>query len=452
MYRLDEIFKIYQEKLITADEAAAMVEPNNRIHFGLGLGVVKDLDAALARRADTLRGVEVVSTVGIQQDFLHLYKAGQSLDNVRFASAHYNGFDRKMAVNDKCWYIPMNFNELPSYWDQNDCQVDIAMLQVGPMDKYGNFNLGPQVSDIWGVLKSAKKVIVEVNTKMPRTHGVENTINLADIDFVVEGSNTEMAQIPPGKASEIDKKIASFVVEKIRDNSTLQLGIGALPSTIGTLLAESDVKDISGHTEMLVDGYLELYKAGKLTNKKAVNPGKLVYAFAGGSQDLYDFIDDNPICHVAPVDYVNNQGVIASMDNFVSVNSCIKVDLFGQVCSETSNHMHISGTGGQLDFVQGAYHSKGGQSFICTPSTRKFPDGKVRSLILPSMIAGYVVTTPRTCTHWVVTEFGAVNLKGKSTWQRAEALISIAHPDFQEYLIGMAEKIGIWRTTSKCTL
>lgn len=452
MYRFDEISQVYKEKLITADEAAALVEPNSRLHFGLGLGCINDIDEALARRADTLKNVEVLSTVTIRKEFFKVYQATKDSSSVKFASAHFNGFDRKMsAEGGRCWYIPMNFNELPSFWYNNDCEIDIAMLQVGPMDAYGNFNLGPQISDIWGVIKGSKKVILEVNTKMPRVHGICNTINLSEIDFIVEGTNQDLAEIPAGMPSEIDRKIAAFVVEKIRSDSTLQLGIGALPSTIGTLLADSDVKNISGHTEMLVDGYLKIFNAGKLTSNKKINPGKLVYAFAGGSKALYDFIDDNSLCYCAPVDYVNNQGVIASMDNFVSVNSCVNVDLFGQVCSETANFRHISGTGGQLDFVQGAYHSQGGQSFVCTPSTRTFPNGEKQSLILPALKQGYIVTTPRSCTHYVVTEFGAANLKGKSTWERAEALINIAHPDFQEDLIKKAEDAGIWKNTSKCT-
>lgn len=446
MYNFKEIKENYKKKLITADQGANLVKDNMRVHFGLGIGAVNDLDEALAKRSD-LKGIEILSTVAIHSPW-EVYKAGYPLDQFKFASAHFTGADRKMGKEGKCSYIPMNFNELPSYWPNNDCGVDIAMMSVCPMDEYGNFNLGPQVSDIWGVVKSAKMVILEVNENMPRALGSENIINIADVDYVVESSNKPMATIPNGQKTDIDRKIAEVVVEKIRDNSTIQLGIGALPSTIGSLIANSDIKNLSGHTEMLVDGYLELFKAGKLTGNKNLLPGKLVYAFAGGTKELYDFIDDNSICYVAPVDYVNNQSVIASMDNFVSVNSCIILDLYGQVCSESSNFTHISGTGGQLDFVQGAYHSNGGQSFMCTPST-KVLNGERISLITPAMKPGYVVTTPRSCTHYVVTEFGAVNLKGKSTWERAEALISIAHPDFQDYLIKEAEKMGIWKNTSK---
>lgn len=215
------------------------------------------------------------------------------------------------------------------------------------------------------------------------------------------------------------------------------------------MLAESDISDISAHSEMFVDAYMNLYYAGKLTNNKKADKGLSVYTFAGGSKELYEFIDDNPICCSAPVDYVNSIHTISQIDNFVSINSCIGIDLYGQVCSESAGFKHISGTGGQLDFVQGAFLSKNGKSFICTHSTGKDRDGNKISKIHPTLPAGSIVTTPRSAVNYVVTEFGAVNLKGKSTWQRAENLISIAHPEFREELIKEAEKMGIWRNTSK---
>ena len=246
-----------------------------------------------------------------------------------------------------------------------------------------------------------------------------------------------------------ERRIASRVVERIKSNSTLQLGIGGLPSCIGSLIAESDLKNINAHTEMFVDAYVDLFEAGKLTGNKNVDRGKAVYTFAGGTKRLYDFIDDNPICCTAPVDYVNDTHVISSIDDFVSINGCIQVDLYGQVCSETVGTRQISGNGGQLDFVMGAFSSKRGQSFLCTPSTFTKPDGTVESLIVPTLTQGSVVTTPRQATHYIVTEFGAADLKGKSTWERAELLISIAHPDFQDQLIKDAEAMGLWNRTNR---
>lgn len=451
MYEVSSLAEEYRKKLITADEAAAMVKTGDRVHFGLGCGGVQDLDAALARRADELKNVEIVSTVTVRNEPFKVYQATDSNEQVRFASAHFNSFDRMMAKNGRCWYIPMLFSELPFYWRNNSCDLDIAMFQVAPMDKHGNFNLGPQVADMWGVIKAAKKIIVEVNENMPIAQGHQTQLNLYGIDYVVEGSNSPLPELKTKAPSELDRQIATHVVEKIKSHSTLQLGIGSLPNCIGQMLAESDVRNINAHTEMFVDAYVDLYEAGKLTGNKPVDRGKALYTFAGGTQRLYDFIDDNPICCAAPVNYVNNVNIISSIDNFVSVNSCIQVDLYGQVCSESVGHQQISGTGGQLDFVMGAYQSRGGRSFICTPSTRTLRDGTVESLITPMLTPGAIVTTPRMATNYIVTEYGAADLKGKSTWERAELLINIAHPDFREGLIKDAERIGIWKNTSKCT-
>ena len=449
MYKTSLLDQEYKKKLITADEAAAMVQNNSRIHFGLGLGTVKDIDKALAKRADELKGVEIVSTVGVRNAPFETFLATESNDQVRFASAHFSAFDREMSRAGRCWYIPMMFNELPVYWQHNDSGVDIAFFQVAPMDKHGNFNIGPQVADIWGVIKSAHKVIVEVNENMPIAHGHQTQLNLYGIDYVVEGSNPPMDELMNKEPTKVDRYIAEYVVSQIESHSTLQLGIGALPGCIGSMLADSDVRNINAHTEMFVDAYVDLFDAGPLTGHKPVDKGKAVYTFAGGTQRLYDFIDDNPICCSAPVDYVNSIATVQKIENFISINSCIQVDLYGQVCSETAGTQQISGTGGQLDFVLGAYASKGGKSFLCTPSTRTLKDGTRVSLISPVLPAGSIVTTPRTATNFVVTEYGIANLKGKNTWERAELLINIAHPDFRDDLIKEAEKMGIWKNTSK---
>ena len=450
MYKVANLASEYKKKLITADQAAEMVKDGDRIHFGLGCGSVIDIDKALAKRARDLRDVEIVSTVSIRERPFETYLATDSNEQVRFSSAHFNTHDRRMNKDGRCWYIPMMFCELPFLWVNNDCEIDIAMFQVAPMDKHGNFNLGPQVADMWGVIKSAKKIIVEVNEKMPIAHGYQTQLNLYGIDYVVEGSNTPLAELPAKEPTEIDKKIASHIVPRIRSHSTLQLGIGSLPLCIGSMLAESDQRNINAHTEMFTDAYVDLFDAGKLTGNKPIDKGKAVYTFAGGTKRLYDFIDDNPICCNAPVDYVNNIATVAQIKNFVSVNSCIQVDLYGQVCSESAGHQQISGTGGQLDFVLGAYQSDGGQSFLCTPSTRTTPDGRVESLISPVLPPGAIVTTPRMATNFIVTEYGAADLKGKTTWERAELLINISHPDFRDELIKEAEKMGIWKNSSKC--
>ncbi len=449
MYRVSDLNVEYKKKLITAEQAAEMVKPGDRLHFGTGCGAIVDIDKAIAKRADELKDVTVLSTVSIRNEPFETYKATHSNDQVRFQSAHFSGFDRMMSKDGRCWYIPMLFCELPFLWTNNNNDIDIAMFQVAPMDEHGNFNLGPQIADMWGVIKSAKKIIVEVNENMPIAHGYQTQINLYGVDYVVEGSNTPLAELPIKPPSETDKKIAEHVVKRIKSHSTLQLGIGSLPLCIGSLIAESDLRNINAHTEMLTDAYVDLFEAGKLTGNKPIDKGKAVYTFAGGTKRLYDFIDDNPICCSAPVDYVNLIETVAKIDNFVSVNSCIAVDLYGQVCSESAGYQQISGTGGQLDFVLGAFQSTGGQSFLCTPATRVNKNGELESLITPGLAPGSIVTTPRMATNFIVTEYGAADLKGKSTWERAELLISIAHPSFRDDLIKDAERMGIWKNSSK---
>lgn len=449
MYKLSEVQERYESKLMTAEEAAAIVKPGDRVHFGLGCGAVVDIDEALSHRVDDLADVVIISTTAFRNEPFKTFQRSKSNDQVRFASAHFSSMDRKMCSDGRCWYLPMMFRELPIYWTHNGNELDVAYFQVAPMDRFGNFNLGPQVSDMWGVIKAAKKIIVEVNENMPIAQGHQTQINIYGVDGVVEGSNTPLTEVKNKKPTAIDKAIASHIVSRLQSNSTLQLGIGGLPAYIGTLIAQSDLRNINAHTELFVDSYFDLYEAGKLTGNKPVDKGKAVYTFAGGSSKLYNFIDDNPICCTAPVDYVNDIGVISSIDNFISINSCIQVDLYGQVCSESVGHRQISGTGGQLDFVMGAYLSEGGHSFLCTPSTRLDKDGKPESLILPTLPAGAIVTTPRQATNYVVTEYGIADMKGKNTWERAEMLINIAHPDFREKLINDAERMGIWRYTSK---
>ncbi|NMC27287.1 MAG: butyryl-CoA:acetate CoA-transferase, partial [Syntrophomonadaceae bacterium] len=230
----------------------------------------------------------------------------------------------------------------------------------------------------------------------------------------------------------------------------IQLGIGGVPNAVGTLIAQSDLKDLGVHTEMYVDAYYEMVKAGKINgSKKTIDRYKQVYSFVMGSKELYDYVDDNPGLSSFPVSYTNHPFVISQIDDFVSINACVEVDLYGQICSESVGTRHLSGTGGQLDFVEGAYKSKGGQSFVCMPSTVKKKDGTLASKIQPILTPGAIVTDPRTAAHMIVTEYGIAYMKGRSTWQRAEALIEIAHPDFRDDLIKAAQEQKIWRRSHK---
>jgi butyryl-CoA:acetate CoA-transferase len=448
-YPLADLQRQYASKLVSADEAVKVVKSGDRIHYGLFCGLVRDLDTALAKRTEELQDVIVMTTIWNYPEPSAILRADPGARHFKYLSTHMSGLDRKMNKQGCCWFIPVQFRENPKYWAEDVGDIDVAMLQVSPMDKYGNFNFGPQLAEYWGIFKRAKKIIVEVNEYQPIMHGVQNTLNLSQVDMVVEGTSRPLPSIVAKDATDIEKKIAMHIVEKIGSGSSLQLGIGGIPNYVGKMIAESDIDDLSVHTEMFVDAYVNLYRQGKVTGNKNTHKGKMVYTFAMGSQEVYDFLNDNPMGYIAPVDYVNALEVIAANDNVVSINSCLQVDLFGQVNSESAGLQHIGGTGGQLDFVMGAFKSKGGQSFLCTPSARRNPDGSLTSLIMPTLPQGSIVSCPRSATHYIVTEYGTANLKGMSTWERAEKLIAIAHPQFQDELVREAEKMGIWKNSSK---
>ena len=238
--------------------------------------------------------------------------------------------------------------------------------------------------------------------------------------------------------------IAENIIPYIKSGSTLQLGIGSLPNALGNLMAESELKDLGMHTELCSDAYFKLFEAGKLTNKmKTLHRGKGLTGLVIGSKELYDWVDHNPGVMIAPLEYVNAAETIAKNDNMISVNNCIAVDLYGQICAESAGLRHISGTGGQLDYVTGAAMSRGGKAFVCMTSTFTDHQGVRHSRILP-YFSGDIVTDPRSQSYLVCTEYGVVNLVGRSTWERAELLISIAHPDFRDELIREAARQKIW--------
>ncbi len=297
------------------------------------------------------------------------------------------------------------------------------------------------------MLEHAKKIIVEVNQNMPWVYGLTGTeINIRDVDMVVEGENPAVAAMGAGTPpTDVDRKVAEMIVKEIPNGACLQLGIGGMPNTIGAMIAQSDLKDLSVHTEMYVDGFVDMAAAGKITGRnKALDKGRQVFAFAAGTKKLYDYVDRNPDVMGAPVDYTNDVRVIAQIDNFISINNAIDMDLFGQINAESAGIKHISGTGGQLDFAMGAYLSKGGKSFICMSSTVTGKDGTVKSRIVPYFPPATIVTAPRSDVQYVVTEQGVVNLKPLTTRDRARALIDLAHPDCRPELVEAAKKLGIF--------
>lgn len=363
-----------------------------------------------------------------------------------------SGIERKAVNEGFAYYSPIRYSELPRYYAENVQPIHVAMFQVAPMDEHGFFNFGPSASHMASMCKRAQVIIVEVNHNMPRCLGGFNEgIHISQVTHIVEGDNPPIAEMGASKATEVDEAVAKLIVEEIPNGACLQLGIGGMPNAVGSMIAESDLRDLGVHTEMYVDAFVDIAKAGKITGRhKNLDKGRQVYAFGAGTQKMYDYLNNNPECMAAPVEYTNDIRSISAIDNFISINNAVDIDLFGQVNAESAGIKHISGAGGQLDFVLGAYLSNGGKSFICLSSTfMNKKTGKLESRIRPTLENGSIVTDTRANVHYLCTEYGCVNLKGLTSWEKAEALISVAHPDFRDELIAEAEKLHIWRRSNK---
>ena len=434
----------YRKKSVSADEAVKVIRSGDWIEFAWAASMPGLIDEALAKRKDELYDVNIRG--GVILSPVACIESDPAGEHFTWNSWHLGGRERKWVQNGQAYYIPLKYSELPRYLREN-VKTDVVAIQVAPMDEHGYFSFGLTVSHYAAAIEKARAVIVEVNEDMPITHGgYDHAVHISKVDFVVEGGHTGLPILPSAPASELDRQIAEFVLPEINDGACIQLGIGGMPNALGKMIAESDLKDLGVHTEMLVDGFVDMVEAGKVTGMcKQLDRGRMVYAFAAGTQKLYDFVRNNPSVAGYPVDYTNHPFVASQNDQLISINSALEIDLTGQVCSESAGPNMISGAGGQLDFVEAAYNSKGGKSFICLPSTYKDKKGQLHSRIKGLMTLGAALTDTRPTVQFVVTEYGKVNLKGLSTWQRADALISIAHPDFREGLIAEAKELKIWR-------
>jgi acyl-CoA hydrolase len=419
-------------KAVSPAEAAAIVRSGDWVDYGLGIGQPDLFDRALAARARELHDVSVRACLSARPRAI--LAADPQGEHFQYSNWHFSGWDREQHDAGLCSYIPMNFGEAPEYYRRFIERVDVACIKTTPRDAHGYFNFGGAVTYHKAMTERAKTIVVETCAAMPYVYGSQEAIHESEVDFVIDGGDAPLPELANPPITDVDRKVAHLIAAEVPEGACLQIGIGGMPNAVCALLREAGVRDLGIHTEMFVDGMIDLVEAGLVTGaRKTIDRFQMVFTFAMGSQRQYDFIDRNPRVRSHPVDYTNLPHQIARNERVISINNTTEMDLQGQAASESAGHRHLTGTGGQLQFVRGAFASEGGKSFICLASTYE-GKGERKSRIVPTLTPGNVVTTPRTDTMYVVTEYGIVNLKGKSVAERAKALIGIAHPDFRESL------------------
>jgi len=409
---------------VSAGEAVAQVKSGDHI-FVQGVAMTPHtLINALCKRADFLQGV---SLYHIHTEGQAPYTEPQYANSFKLNAMFVAGNTRKAIQEGYADYIPVFLSEMPTLFRRKILPLDVAFIQVSPPDAHGYCSLGSSVDITLGALEAAKVVIAEVNPHVPRTHG-DGFIHFLEIDYAVE-VNRPLIEVPPRPISPVDQQIGKYIAEIIEDGATLQMGIGGIPDAVLSQLG--DRKRLGIHTEMFSDGLIDLVDRGVVTGEdKRILPGKVVAAFVMGSKRAYDFIDDNPNVVLKEAAFTNDTSLIRQNPNVTAINSAIEIDLTGQVCADTIGPRQFSGVGGQMDFIRGASLSEGGKPIIALGSITRRGESK----IVPFLKEGAGITTTRAHVHYVATEYGIVNLYGKTLRQRAQALISIAHPDHRESL------------------
>lgn len=424
-----------ENKRQSAEEAVAAIPDGAFILQGNAIGEPAALLGAVAdrSRAGGFTKVRLASLLPTKHSAATIFSPDVA-DVIDWTSLFVSGVDRESVQTGASEFIPIQFHQVPRVI-RDYLDVDVALVAVSRIDERGYMSLGVNADTNVAAIEKAKYVIVEVNQHMPRVHG-SGWVHVSDVDAIVEHDEPLMElPVPPERPE--DAAMGKIIADMIPNGATIQLGIGGVPNAVAKSLMHH--RDLGIHTEMFVDGMVDLIEAGVATGtRKKTHVGKAIYSFAAGSKHMYDFIDDNPHVEAHPVDYTNYPANIAKNDGLISVNATIQIDLTGQCCSESMGTGQFSGTGGQLDFVRGAFDA-GGKSIIAFYSTAK--SGEI-SRVVPTLTPGAVVTTPRTDVHYVVSEYGAARLKGRSTRARAEALISLAHPKFREELTRSAKEFG----------
>jgi itaconate CoA-transferase len=426
----------YRSKRVTADEAVARIPDGALVVQGNAVGEPPALLRAVADRAKAgaWRSLRMTSLLPLGAS-ARTVLAPEVRSVIRWESIFASGADRQLIAEGHAVYVPAFFHQVPRLY-REFMDVDVALVCVSRVDRHGYMSLGTNVDTNKAAIEAADLVIAELNPRMPRVHG-DSWVHVSEVDAIVE-HEAPLTELPAPAPREEDRAMGERIAEMIPNGATLQLGIGGVPNAVARSLLGH--RDLGIHTEMFVDAMVDLVEAGVATGaRKTLHPGKAVYAFAAGSQRMYDFLDDNPYIEAHPVSYVNYPPNIARNREMISVNSTLEIDLTGQCCSESMGTAQFSGTGGQHDFARGAFDAPGGKSIIAFYSTAR--GGEV-SRVVPTLRPGAVVTTPRNEVHWVVSEFGAALLKGRSTRERARALIGLAHPRFRDELTHEARKLG----------
>lgn len=414
----------YKEHLFTPAQAVQQIKSGQRVVVAHACGEPSIILDALVANAAQYENVEIIHMVAMGKA---AYCQPQYDKNFHHNAFFLGGSTRAAAAEGRVDFTPVYFSEIPGLL-REDLRPNVTLLQCSPPDAHGYVSLGVSVDYTKPAAEASDLVIAQVNQNMPRTLG-DSFLHVTQIGCLVE-ADTPVIELAPPKIGDVERAIGENVASLVRDGDTLQLGIGAIPDAVLLFLKEKN--DLGIHTEMFSDGVVELVEAGVITNKaKTLHRGQSVATFLMGTRRLYDYVNNNPAVAMYPVDYVNDPYVIGQNDNLVSINSCVQVDIMGQVVSTSAGLRQISGVGGQVDFVRGANLSKGGRAIMAMPSTTG--KGKI-SKIVPFLDQGSAVTTTRNEVNYIITEYGIANLKGKSLRQRAEALIRIAHPDFRDEL------------------